>query len=301
MQLKTRVLAVSLMLLGLAGTLVAQAGSASQSKQQDEKGVRSYVVFGGSANSSGHILVLDSSVGYDFNRHFAMDFGVPIYFAGSSSSAPGGSTSSSGLGDPRVDLRLTFRNPVLNYYSVLTGTAPLGSASRGFSTGRATYDWTNRFDRSFSRLTPFAELGISNTITDSALFRRPFSTLGFNSHYRAGADVALGRLFSVGASGYAIVPSGQQKVFSRLVRRGVVAPPATGRHGRVFETTHETIGGPGIDRDHGFSTWVDASPSRYLILELGYTRSVHYALDTVSFGVGLNLGALARRKSGSAN
>lgn len=297
MRFKITLLASLIALSGLAGTLAAQSTSSSQPKQQDEKGIRSFVVFGGSANSAGHILELDSSLGYDFSRHVAVDFGLPIYFAGSSSSVAGRSASSNGVGDPRVDLRLTFENPVVNYRTVLTGTAPLGSVSRGFSTGRATYDWTNRFDRSFSRLTPFAELGISNTIADSAFFRRPFTTLGFNSHYRAGADLGLG-IFSVGAAAYAIVPSGQQKVFSRLVQPGVTGLPGVGRHGRVFETRHETIGSAGIARDNGFSTWVDAGLSRYVNLEVAYARSVHYALDTVSFGVGLNLGALARRKSG---
>jgi hypothetical protein len=52
---------------------------------------------------------------------------------------------------------------------------------------------------------------------------------------------------------------------------------------------------PDIAKDNGFSAWVDANPTPYLDMELGYTRSVHYALNSVSFGVGVNVGYLTRR------
>jgi hypothetical protein len=55
------------------------------------------------------------------------------------------------------------------------------------------------------------------------------------------------------------------------------------------------VGSADIARDNGFSTWIGASPSKYLDLELGYTRSVHYDLNTVSFEIGVNVGRLAKR------
>ena len=36
-----------------------------------------------------------------------------------------------------TDLRLTLRDPAVNFISTLTGAAPTGDSSKGFSTGRA--------------------------------------------------------------------------------------------------------------------------------------------------------------------
>ena len=293
MRLKT-VLAIFLLILAVAGTLAAQSNSASQLKSPDEKGFTSYAEFGGSSNSDGQVYELDSSVGYNLSRHFGMDIGVPFYFVHASSSTTGGSTSNNGLGNPHLDLRMKFNNPAVNYGSVLTGWAPTADTRKGLSTGRATFDWTNRFDRSFSRLTPFAEAGIANTIADSRLFVRPYTSLGFNAHFQAGTKFELWKFFSVGASAYAILPSGQQTIFSKLVKQQPGSSFANSSHGRVFENTAQTTGSAAIARDNGYSAWVDANPNRYLDLELGYTHSVHYALNTVSFSVGVNIGQLAR-------
>jgi hypothetical protein len=293
MRLKT-VLASFLLILAVAGPMAAQSNSASKPNPQDEKGFTSYGEFGGSSNSDGQVYELDSSVGYTFSKHFGMDLGVPFYFVHASSSTVGGSTSNNGLGNPRLDLRLKFNNPAVNYGSVLTGWAPTADTRKGLSTGRATFDWTNRLDRSFSRLTPFAEAGVANTITDSRLFVRPFTSLGVNAHFQAGTNFDLWKFFSVGASAYDILPSGQQTIFSKLVRQQSGSSLSNSSHGRVFEKNAQTTGSAAIARDNGYSAWIDANPNRYLDLELGYTHSVHYALNTVSFSMGVNVGQLAR-------
>ena len=53
---------------------------------------------------------------------------------------------------------------MLNYSSTLEGTAPTGDKAAGFSTGRTTVDWTNRFSHTFSAVTPFASAGLANTV-----------------------------------------------------------------------------------------------------------------------------------------
>ena len=267
-------------LLSLLITVVpvaAQSNSASRPNPQDDKGFTSYAEFGGSSDPDGRVFELDSSVGYNFTKHFGMDMGVPIYFVLASSSTTGGSNSSNGLGNPHLDLRLKFNNPAVNFGSVLTGSAPTADSKKGLSTGRATFDWTNRFDRSFSRFTPFAEVGIANTIADSRLFKRPYTSLGFNTHFQAGGNVDLWKFFGAGASAYDILPSGQQTIFSKVAK------------------SQETTGGAEIARDNGYSAWLDANPTACLDLELGYTHSAHYALNAVSFSVGVNLGHLVRK------
>jgi len=272
-------------------TLAAAAGAQSAPKPalKNEAGFTSYASFEGTSDADGQVYAFSPSVGYNFSRHFGMDLGVPFYFVRASSSL--GGTSSNGIGNPSVDLRLKFLNPAVNFASVVTGTAPVGDSKKGLSTGRGTYDWTNRFDHAFGSFTPFGEVGISNTVADTRLFLRPFTALGFNTHVQGGANYDLWKFLSVGASGYAILPSGQQTIFSKVVHS------SSSGHGHVFENNQQTTGGADLARDHGFSAWVDANPAPYLDLELGYTRSVNYDLNAVSFGIGINVGYLARRSS----
>ena len=294
MRKPTTALAAFLLFITLTGRVAAQSTSATQADLQDERGFTSYAEFGGSSNSEGQIYKLNASVGYNFSKHFGMDLGVPIYFARASGSATSGSTSNNGPGNPYVDMRLKFKKPAVNYGSVLTGYAPTADTRKGLSTGRGTFDWTNRFDRSFARLTPFAEAGMANTITDSRFFIRPFTSLGFNAHFQAGTSFDLWKFFSVGASAYDVLPSGQQTIFSKVVGQQS-GSSSNSSHGRVFENNQQTTGSAEIARDNGYSGWLDASPTPYLDLELGYTHSVHYVLNTVSFSVGVNLGHLARK------
>jgi hypothetical protein len=269
----------------------------------DESGSRGLIFserIQGSGSSLGLITKLDTAVGYQFNRYLAIEGGVPLYLINPSSTlrATTGTGSQSGIGDVHVDFRLSLANPVVNCTSMLTVGAPTGNKSTGFSTGRTTYDWTNWFDHSFSRLTPFASVGFANTIADTPYFVRPFSSFGFITHVEGGASYRIVRGVSIGASVYGIAPSGQQRVFSKVFKSGSSGPPsngpARGRQGHqgVFETAGESVGTADIARDHGVSAWFAASPSKYAQLEIGYSRSVEYALDSVFFGVSFNLRSL---------
>jgi hypothetical protein len=190
-------------------------------------------------------------------------------------------------------MRVKFLNPAVNFGSVLTGYAPAGDSKLGLSTGRATFDWTNHFDHSFNNLTPFFEAGLSNTVADSQLFLRPFTSLGMNFHFQGGASYQVGRYFNVGASGYDIQPFGQQTLFSK-VAKGQVAVPS---RGKPFQNNQQVTGSSDLAYDNGFSAWVGASPSPYLDMQLGYTRSIQYELNSVSFGIGVNVGRLYHRSA----
>src|SRR5258708_2047836 len=126
-----------------------------------DSGVTANVEFGGTSDSDGQVYELNSSVGYDFNPHFGVAIGTPVYFINPSSST--GGTSTSGLGDPYLALHLKYPGSALNFGSTLAGAAPVGDSKKGLSTGRATFDWNNRFEHGFSDLTPFVEIGIANT------------------------------------------------------------------------------------------------------------------------------------------
>ena len=274
---------------------------------QDEADSRGFLMnerMQGSASPIGLITKFDTAVGYQFNRYLALEGGVPFYLVNPSATAKStGAQAQSGLGNAYADLRLSLANPAVNYSSVVTIGAPTGDKSTGFSTGHATYDWSNIFDRRFGRAAPFVNLGIANTIADEPYFTRPYSSFGFIAHFEGGATYKLARAISVGGSLYAIAPSGQQTVISKLIPGKSQNPGAggtgRGRNGRngVFETASETVGSADIARDHGVSVWFSASPSRYAEFEMGYSRSAVYALNSVFFGVDFKIGPLIGRRN----
>ena len=163
-------------------------------------------VAGSHDSSSGWSTVLDSSVRYDFNSAFGMELGVPVYLMhnGVDSSVvvkantnPPLVTTYNSLGD--VALTLNFAAPTswIGYRSAIIGTGPTGDTSYGISTGRPTFDLNNHFEHSFDRVTPLLEFGIGDS---SALVnkrvRRPYTTLGPLSHFKAGTAFDLVKGFS---------------------------------------------------------------------------------------------------------
>ncbi len=118
---------------------------------------------------------------------------------------------------------------------------------------------------------------------------RPYTTLGITGHFDGGASIRILPLLNFRASAYAIEPSGQQKLFSRFLNRQTAPGNPGASHNRVFQTTPETTGSADIARDHGFSLGFDSNLFHSLDLAVGYTHSASFSLDTVYFGVGVNL------------
>jgi hypothetical protein len=285
----------------IAGTYaLAQTSSPKSKEGEDAKGFSEIESFQATVNSSERIFKLDSNVGWDFNKHFGVFAGVPIYFAEvpSSTTTTGGittttpSSSHNGLGNAYLGLALRAPNPKLDYAGAITAGAPTGDTKKGLSTGRATIDWDNRFEHTFTRLTPFFEGGFGNTVPDSKLITRAFTSLGFVAHLEEGGELELLKHVSVGGSGYQIVPEGNQKIYSKLVARG-----QTGKAGskNVFQTS-ATASGNGLTRENGFNTWVAFEANRVWRVEAGYTRSATFDLGGFAFNVSMNVGKLLRSR-----
>lgn len=262
-------------------------------------------VFSGSANQPGKVFKFDPSAGFRFNNHFEIDAGLPIYLVRPTSSGISeGFSAANGIGNAYLDLRFFVSHPGLYFGSTVRGTAPTGRTSDGFSTGRATFDWSNYLEKDFGRLTPFGNVGIANSISDTHFFNLPFTSLGVVGHFEGGASYEIFHHFSLAGSAYAITPSGQQKVYSKLIKRSTVASGSAGTPGpgkatgknRVFEASSVTTDGATIVKDHGYSGWIDIHPSSNINLEFGYSRSISYALNTVFFSVGFDVGSLLTRK-----
>jgi hypothetical protein len=287
----------------VSAVAVAQTAPPKQ-KQNEEIGWTSSMSFDGSANSQERVLDLDSSVGYNFDKHWGLDVGVPLSFVSSSptsttttgpTSGKSTSTSLNSLGNIHTDLNFKANGDLANYASTLNMSAPTGSTKKGVSTGRPNIGWNNHIEHAFDRLTPFVEAGFSNGLTDTRFYHRPYSTLGFISQFTGGSSVDLGGNFSVGASLYDVLPAGSQKMFSKLVAQNSGSAAGTGKNGRAYELASETKGDASLTRDNGGSAWVEFSPGHILDFQIGYTHSVHLALDTVTFNVGVNLGKLANQ------
>jgi hypothetical protein len=253
--------------------------------------------FAGSANTDGQVMALTSSGGYNFSSHLGVVAGLPVYFVhNSSSTTTTSATSVNGIGDFFAGLRLSFPNPAVNYRMALTGAAPTGDSSKGLSTGHATYDWTNHFDRRFGHWTPFADAGLSNSVPNTVFFQQ-FTSFGHLVHFEAGTSLSLIGPLSVSASFYDFAPWGSQQVFSRLVAKGGPAAGA-GSHGRVYELNQQTTGGADLTRDNGFNFGADARVSMFDVWA-GFTHSVHFDLNVVSFGIGVNMRSLIHRAGGA--
>ncbi len=282
-------------LFAFSSPLAAQTiptGRAPGGEKGQEKGLTWHESFEGSSSRDGQVMDLNSSFGYNFNRFFGWDVGLPVFFLRQSSRTTGTATRSvNGIGNLYTDVRLNLHNPLLNYSSTITVAAPTGDTSKGLSTGRTTVDWDNRVARGFGRLTPFLDVGVGNSISDTRFFRRPFITLGPVAHFEGGVDIGILKLLTFTASAYDIQPWGTQRVFSR-----VQTTTTTTTRGRVFETSRETLGTADLTRDHGFTGGLSLNLFKYVVLDAGYTRSIRFGLDTVSFGIGLDLSPLVRHK-----
>jgi len=281
-------------LFALAAAALLAGSTLAQENESSPHGFSFSERLQGSANSLGLVNKLDSTLAYAFNSHFTVDGGVPLYFVRPSSStiAATGVGSSNGIGNVYLQARFSLVNPILNYSSTVTGTAPTGDKAAGLSTGHATADWTNYFDRSFSHWTPFFDIGLANSVSDTMYFVRPYTSYGPIAHLEGGVRYKFARLFSLGGSAYSIDPWSQQTVISRLIK-AQGQPPAgasSGKNNGVFQNAHATTGSSGIAADHGISTWLLFEPARSFNLYAGFTRSTEYSLNTVFFGVGLSLG-----------
>ena len=266
-----------------------------------ERGPILSLQFSGTSNDPGWIYRLDATGGYKFNSHFEVDCGLPVYFVRvSDSGIADGFSSKNGIGNAYIDLRFLLGKPSYFFSSTIRGTAPTGKVDEGFSTGRATFDWTNYFERSFGSWTPFGSAGVANTISDTHFFNQPFASLGLVGHFEGGISFEPVHRISLAASGYAFTPSGQQKVFSKLINRQMsgtssMVPQSRGRgRNRVFENTSVTIG-EDIAKDHGVTAWIDLTPNSNLTLELGYNRSVFYSSNSIFFSARFDFTQVLRR------
>jgi hypothetical protein len=258
--------------------------------------------FEGSTSGDGSIYDLAFGGGYNFSHHFGVSLGVPYYFVGTPTTVKSKNSqavSGSGLGNLGADLKWFFPGRTVNYASTIHFGVPTGDVKKGFSTGHATWNWTNHIEHSWGNFTPFIDAGVGNTVQDTWYFHRPFTTFGYDLQFEAGTEVDAGPL-SVSASAYDVAPWGMQTVVSRVFRcSGNTKCSATGKstNRKGYLDSSIQTGAANLVRDNGFNASVELKPVKTLDLEFDYSRSVPLRLNSFSFGIGVDLGAILRRAS----
>jgi hypothetical protein len=283
-----------------AQTPNAAASGAAKSNEGFYPGWSLGTRFEGSTSGDGSVYDLGFGGGYNFSRHFGVSLGIPYNFVGTSTaikSKNAQAVSGSGFGNVGADLKWFFPSPKLNYASTIHFSAPTGDIKKGFSTGHATWNWTNHIEHSWGNFTPFIDVGVGNTVQDTWYFHRPFITFGYDAQFEVGTEVDAGP-FSVSGSAYDVVPWGPQTVVSRVFRcsknvKCGANGKSTNRKGYLDSSVQS--GAASLVRDNGFNASVEVKPVKMVDLEFDYSRSVPLRLNTFSFGIGMDLGLVLRR------
>ncbi|HZU30277.1 MAG TPA: hypothetical protein VFB79_04125 [Candidatus Angelobacter sp.] len=260
-----------------------QPQAQDENDQDGDRGFNAHESFRGVYDSAGLLLKVDSSGGYDFNQHFSVFAGVPFYVTRDSAAAGGPSNPVfTGIGDVYFGPDFYFPTDLVDYSSSVTFGAPTGSVNKGFSTGHFTVDWDNRLRRSFGMFAPYVSVDVGNTVPDTEDLTRTFTSYGNVVDLEEGFDVNLTRRFYTGADAYQIIPFGKQEIVSRL--------------GNGADTNGTspvpTVVGEDLIREHGYDAWIGFEPTRIVRLEVGYSRSITFQENRVSFNVGINVGRL---------
>ena len=288
-----KLLLVALVTLSAANLSRAQSSTAQPtqaSNAENATGPTAFAQFVFNRSNLGSLYNEGIGIGYNFTQHLGGDVGFTLLTVQSPFSIVTNHDWrwTTLMGDPFLDVRYTTQRYGLNFTSILTGTAPLSSAERVYSTGRFGVDWFNHVETHYKGFSPFVNFGAANGTVDRYVLprpydvARPYQTLGFISDFEGGASYTLLRYYSVGASAYALLPAGSQKVFSRLVSpNSPVAGDAN--HHRVWNNVFESVGNSSLTRDNGYSGWLNIARIKYLKnldVQIGYTYSIHYAFGT---------------------
>jgi|SRR5206468_9580009 len=298
----------------IAALLAPSLASAQTSPQSTSpsslpaEGPTAFLQVQGNSTPLGLVIGYDVDIGYNLTSHLGADIGFPFVSVRSPLTLVANHDWmwTTLVAEPYVAVHYTTTWSGANITSVLTGTIPAANMIRIFSTGRVGVDWFNHIEPEeaiFKGFTPFVNLGASNGAVNRFYMPRPYTsarpyqTLGFMGDFEGGVTYEVRKHYKIGASAYAIVPAGPQKVFSRLVTPGssVVGDK---NHGRTFYSAFETVGHEEIDRDNGFSGWLELTGAQNVNVQIGYTRSVKYALDSVTLVVKLDATSLIRTITG---
>jgi hypothetical protein len=230
---------------------------------------------------TGWATVLQPAIGYSFNDIFSFDITVPIYIYRLAGTRVPNPRPNALLvprrgypGDVLFSLHAQFIPRGFLYETTVSATAPTGDNLYGLSTGRSTFDLSNRIEHPFHYVTPSLELGVGDSSAlVSPLVQRDFTSLGPLAHFQAGFAFALPLGASFSTSAYEQLPIGDQKIYQTVARRGSPGGFAT------------VVTGRSVAEDNGFTNSLDLPLNSHTTLSTYYNRSLRLKDDVVAFGI----------------
>lgn len=310
----------------LLGAVLCGAGAAGAAAQanglcNDVKSETPFFMYEnlqGSPSAAAQSYELDTSFVLAAASRLSIAGGLPLYFTRGSTGNSGAleRVNATGVGDSYLTFNFKPTVSALAWITCVTVFAPTGNSGLGLGTGRTLFNWNNHLEHDFAAWAPYADLGFANTTIARKVLKHPYTTLGRVGNFDAGAQIGLSPKLTLDFSGYADVPSGPQKVYSRIRRRkraaaggstagagssaADVAGSGAGQRAssaplKPYQLVHLTIGGPSADRDNGVTAALDLSPRPFLDFGIGYTRSVYQSANIVSFSIGCNVSDLIAR------
>ncbi len=227
-------------------------------------------------STTGWATIFIPAIGYSFNDVFSIEATIPIYMfrlADSIAAHPRPNeklvTRRGEPGDLVLGLHAQFVPRLFQYQVTGLVTAPTGDKTYGLTTGRVTFDLSNRFERTYGRFTPNLEIGGGDSTTlVNRILTKNYTSLGPLAHFEVGLDVALTRGMSFETDAYEQLPIGDQKIYG---------PSRKGRPPIV--TGHNVI------EDNGFINAVDIPVDRHINFSGYYSRSLRLRYDTAAIGV----------------
>ncbi len=284
-------------------TFKAEQPAPAQASASDRTPSRAFaasVKFEVSHTAQGPFVQFVPRLGYDFSN-WSVDVALPIEFV-SASSTTTGATSHRGIGDGSLSLSYSLESDRINFVSTGLVAAPTGDYTVGLGAGQVTWNWTNHVDRLFNWVAPFVDVGVGNSLSAGNATATlaaagggtrsralPYTTVGKLVQIGAGVDLYVWGPLSWNLSGYDTIPWGEQNIISLFVAQTKTGQPVGAKKLRAFEAAAQTQVTASEAADHGFSSSIDISATRYLFLSIAFSRSVQLNLNVYSATLGVNL------------
>lgn len=244
-------------------------------------------------SATGWATLATPAAGYRFNRTFSVDAEVPIYFYRLSRSRAAKPppdallvTQRGELGDVVLSGHARFRPRLFAYGLTAAVSAPTGDETYGLTTGRVAFDISNRFQRTFGRLTPVLVIGGGDSGgLANPLVTKMSSSLGPIAHFRGGLAAKLTARWSFQADVIEEVPLGGQKIYTAKIAKGGAAL-VTSRDAAAHESLY---------------TAFDAAIGRHTVFSSYYSRGLSAGSDIVSAGLSYFLRGAVQEEDLSLN
>jgi hypothetical protein len=141
------------------------------------------------------------------------------------------------------------------------------------------------------------EAGMGNSSSSTRIFKRPYTSTGFMTHYRAGFSFGLFKDFSFDVSAYDMLPFGDQVLYSRIVPRKGLSKQQLNKINKIntYRLAATAAGNSSLTADHGFAATLSRNLGPRTDFQVGYTRSIIQHLDQVTMTIGFRVGHITKQ------